>query len=158
MRPGVARPGRPLTGSPSHPYYGVCRYVVVRHNAQPMPASDPLDHLPLTAPVYHILLALADDPRHGYAILKEVEAGSGGRVRLSTGTLYAALKRLLDGGLIEETPARREPDGDDARRRYYALTPLGRRVARAETERMADLVTLAAAKRLAPARGGGEEG
>ncbi len=120
--------------------------------------NDPRDRLPLTAPVYHILLALADDPRHGYAILKEFEARSGGRVRLSAGTLYAAIKRLLAGGLIEETDAPSDVESDDARRRYYALTPLGRRVARAETERMADLVALAATKRLAPARGGSRGG
>lgn len=120
--------------------------------------SDPRDHSPLTAPVYHVLLALADDPRHGYAILKEVEARSGGKVKLSTGTLYAVIKRLLSGGLIQETQAPPEVDRDDARRRYYTLTPAGRHVARAETERMAGLVALAATKNLAPAPGGGREG
>lgn len=121
-------------------------------------ATDPRDHLPLTAPVYHILLALADDARHGYAILKEVETRSHGRLKLSTGTLYAAIKRLLGSGLIEETEARPEAQTDDARRRYYSLTPLGRSVARAETRRMADLVTLAASKDLAPAPGGNRGG
>jgi len=121
-------------------------------------ATDPRDHLPLTAPVYHILLSLADDARHGYAILKEVETRSHGRLKLSTGTLYAAIKRLLGSGLIEETEAGPEAQTDDARRRYYSLTPLGRSVARAETRRMADLVTLAASKDLAPAPGGNRGG
>lgn len=120
--------------------------------------ASPDDQLPLTAPVYHVLLALADDSRHGYAILKEVEARSNGKVRLSTGTLYAVIKRLLSGGLIEETQAPPEIESSDARRRYYALTPAGRDVARAEAERMAELVALAAIKNLAPARGGGRDG
>jgi DNA-binding PadR family transcriptional regulator len=124
-----------------------------------MPTSqDPRDHLPLTAAVYHILLALVEDPRHGYAILKEVELRSAGKVMLSTGTLYAAIKRLLSGGLIEETSAPSKAESDDARRRYYALTPLGRRVARAETERMASLVALAAARDLVPAPEGSAGG
>ena len=114
------------------------------------PIRDPDAQLPLTPPVYHILLALADGSRHGYAIMKEVEAGSGGRVMLSTGTLYAAIKRLLEGGLIEETDDRPSAEEDDQRRRYYVLTRFGRQVARAETHRMADLITAAQAKRLVP--------
>ncbi len=114
------------------------------------PTRDPEAQLPLTAPVYHILLALVDDSRHGYAIMKEVEAGSGGRVMLSTGTLYAAIKRLLEGGLIEETDDRPSAEEDDMRRRYYVLTRFGRQVARAETHRMADLITAAQAKKLVP--------
>ncbi len=116
-----------------------------------MSEPDPEAQLPLTPPVYHILLALADECRHGYAIMKEVEAGSGGRVMLSTGTLYAAIKRLLEGGLIEETDDRPSPEEDDQRRRYYLLTRFGRKVARAETHRMADLIAAAQAKRLVPA-------
>ena len=114
------------------------------------PKRDPEAQLPLTPPVYHILLALADDSRHGYAIMKEVEGRSGGRVMLSTGTLYAAIKRLLEGGLIEETDDRPSAEQDDQRRRYYLLTRFGRQVARAETNRMVDLITAAQAKRLVP--------
>ncbi len=114
------------------------------------PTRDPQAQLPLTPPVYHILLALTDESRHGYAIMKEVEARSGGRVMLSTGTLYAAIKRLLGGGLIEETDDRPSAEEDDQRRRYYVLTRFGRQVARAETHRMADLITVAQAKRLVP--------
>ncbi len=114
------------------------------------PTRDPQAQLPLTPPVYHILLALTDESRHGYAIMKEVEARSGGRVMLSTGTLYAAIKRLLGGGLIEETDDRPSAEEDDQRRRYYVLTRFGRQVARAETYRMADLITAAQAKRLVP--------
>ncbi len=124
------------------------------------PTRDPEAQLPLTPPVYHILLALADDSRHGYAIMKEVEARSGGRVMLSTGTLYAAIKRLLEGGLIEETDDRPSAEEDDQRRRYYVLTRFGRQVARAETHRMAELISAAQAKRLVPesSLGGGKRG
>ena len=83
------------------------------------------DFLPLTAPVFHILLALADDERHGYAILQEVEARSRGSVRLGTGTLYTAIKRMLDWGLIEKAESRLDPALEDERRRYYRITPLG---------------------------------
>ena len=104
--------------------------------------------LPLSPPVFHILLALADRQRHGYAILKEVEARSGGRVVLSTGTLYSAIRRLVDGGMIRESAGPAGERATDERRRYYALTSLGRRVARAEAKRLADLVNEAARKRL----------
>ena len=107
---------------------------------------DPESYLPLTPPVFQVLLALADGEKHGYAILKEVDTRSNGAVRLSTGTLYAIIKRLLTDGAIEETASR--IDGDDERRRYYRLTTLGRRIAAAEASRMADLVTSARRKRL----------
>lgn len=114
----------------------------------------------LTPAVFQILLALADGERHGYAIMKDVEASTGGRVRLGPGTLYRSIKRMLADGLIEECDERPDPDLDDERRRYYRLTALGRRVARAEAERLAGLVQLARAKRLlhgpapAPSAGG----
>jgi DNA-binding PadR family transcriptional regulator len=107
---------------------------------------DPERYLPLTPPVFQVLLALADGEKHGYAILKEVETRTDGAVRLSTGTLYAIIKRLLIDGAIEETASR--IDGDDERRRYYRLTPFGRKVAAAEASRMEDLVTSARRKRL----------
>jgi DNA-binding PadR family transcriptional regulator len=103
-------------------------------------------YLPLTAPVFHVMLALADEPKHGYAILKEVEERTHRKVQLSSGTLYAIMKRLLKDGLIEEIE-----DGRvqwDERRRSYRLTRFGRRVAEAEARRMEDLLRTAAEKRV----------
>lgn len=102
--------------------------------------------LPLTPLSLAVLLALADAERHGYAILKEIERESEGRIRPGTGTLYAALQRMMDEGLIEESGG--VADEVDARRRYYGITALGRQVARAEVGRLARLVELAAGKRL----------
>src|ERR1700741_1241442 len=87
---------------------------------------------PLTPAMFHVLLALAGDDLHGYAILKEVELRTGGKVRLSTGTLYGIIKRLLNDGLIVELRSRPAESEDDERRRYYRLTPQGRQVAAAE--------------------------
>jgi DNA-binding PadR family transcriptional regulator len=111
---------------------------------------DPLPFLPLTPAAFHVLLALADSPRHGYSILKEVEERTNGDVRLSTGTLYGLIKRFLDDELIVELPA--EDDGNE-RRRPYRLTPFGRQVARAEAERLEQLVAAARGVRLLPERG-----
>lgn len=94
-----------------------------------------------------ILIALADRDRHGYAILKEIERQSEGRVSPGTGTLYAALQRLVEEGLIAEAPEAAEPD-EDARRRYYTLTVDGRDVAREESRRLARLVEIAGEKDL----------
>ncbi len=102
--------------------------------------------LPLTPLSLAVLLALADAERHGYAILKEIERESEGRIRPGTGTLYAALQRMVDEGLIEESGGVSEEV--DARRRYYGITALGRQVARAEVRRLARLLDLAAGKRL----------
>src|SRR5689334_15909278 len=111
--------------------------------------------LPLTPAVFHILLALADSERHGYGIMQEVTARTGGEVRLGPGTLYGSIKRLLAGGLIAETAERPDPALDDERRRYYRLTDFGQRVAVAEAQRLAQLVQLAQAKHLlAPFAGG----
>jgi DNA-binding PadR family transcriptional regulator len=104
-------------------------------------AQTPLSHA--------VLLALADEDRHGYAILKEIERQSGGAVRPGTGTLYAALQRLTDEGLIAEAPDAADPD-DDPRRRYYRLTSEGRAAAAAETRRLARLVQVAGEKNLLP--------
>jgi len=101
--------------------------------------------LPLTPGVLHILLALAGGERHGYAIMQEVTRLSDGAVRLGPGTLYRTLKSLLDSGLIAESGERPDPEHDDDRRRYYRLTTFGRRVAQAETARLARLVTRAQA-------------
>jgi DNA-binding PadR family transcriptional regulator len=101
-------------------------------------------------PLSHaILLALADRPRHGYAILKEIERQSEGELQPGTGTLYAALQRLVEEGMIADAPEAAEPD-EDARRRYYELTPSGRRAVQAETRRLAKLVRIAGQKALIP--------
>ena len=111
----------------------------------------PEDWLPLTPAVFHILLALADEERHGYAIMQEVEGRTEGAVTLGPGTLYGSVKRLLAGGLIEESDDRPDPKMDDERRRYYRLTTFGRRVAQAEAARLASLLAQAQEKHLLPA-------
>ena len=110
--------------------------------------SKPQEFLPLTVPVFHILLALADGRRHGYAILQDIERRSDGSVKLGTGTLYTAIRRMLKSGLIERSHARPKPSEDDERRNYYRLTPLGALVARAEAARMNGLVDLARSKKV----------
>jgi DNA-binding PadR family transcriptional regulator len=99
--------------------------------------------LPLTAVVFEILLALAAGERHGYEIMQDVERRSDGRIVLHPGTLYRALGRLLEQGLIEELEERPAADRDDERRRYYRLSSIGRAVARAEGERLAGQVSAA---------------
>lgn len=111
-------------------------------------ARPPESFLPLPAATFQILLALADDERHGYAIMKEVADRSDGTVRLGPGTLYGTLKRLLDAGLVEEVGERADPDAGDERRRYYRLTRLGIAVARAEAKRLEGLVRAARRKKL----------
>src|SRR5258706_9548602 len=103
---------------------------------------------PLSPATFHVLLALAGDDLHGYAILKEVERRAAGEVRLSTGTLYGILKRLLADGLIVEPRSRPSVPEDDERRRYYRLTSRGREVAATEAGRLDRLVTEARARRL----------
>src|SRR3989475_9277529 len=102
---------------------------------------------PLTPSMFHVLLALAGDDLHGYAILKEVELRTSGKVRLSTGTLYGIIKRLLNDGLIVELRSR-PADSDDERRRYYRLTPQGRQVAAGEAERMDEVLSIARSRNL----------
>jgi len=111
---------------------------------------DPLAGPPLTPAVFHIALALADSERHGYGIMQEVAARTAGQMRLGPGTLYGTIKRMLAEGLIAESDVRPDPTLDDARRRYYRLTTLGRQVAAAEAMRLARLVGVAQAKRLLP--------
>ena len=113
-----------------------------------MAGREPEDLLPLTPSVFHILLALADAERHGYAIIKEVEASTEGRVRLGPGTLYGSVKRMLGEGLIEESDERPDPELDDERRRYYRLTDFGRRVAVGEAKRLEQMVSAARSKKL----------
>lgn len=109
-------------------------------------AADVSSQLPLTPGVFHILLALADQDRHGYAIILDVAERTEGVVRLGTGTLYTAIARLLEQNLIEESDERPAEDEDDDRRRYYRLTPFGREVANAEARRLAALVRMARAR------------
>jgi DNA-binding PadR family transcriptional regulator len=106
-------------------------------------ASSPESFLPLTQPVFHILLSLADGEKHGYAIMLEVETISNRQFKLGPATLYSSIKRMLEMGLIEESDDRPDPDLDDQRRRYYRLTSLGRKVLALESRRLGDLVALA---------------
>lgn len=106
----------------------------------------------VTPAEFHILLALVDQDRHGYAVMQQVSADSEGRIRLGPGTLYGAIKRLLDYGYIREVDSRVDPELDDARRKYYRLTPAGRAAAIAEAERLAGLVRLAQTRQIIPAR------
>jgi len=115
-----------------------------------MSANDPAALLPLTSLTYHVLLALADANRHGYGIIKEVEERTNGRMELETGTLYAAMKRMRDDGLIEPVPEDQRPAGEDSRRRTYRLTPFGKKVLKAESQRLAHLVGIAAEKKVLP--------
>lgn len=106
--------------------------------------------LPLPPATFHILVSLADEDRHGYAIIQDVAARTDGSIRLSPGTLYRSIQRMLEDGLIVETDERPAPEDDDERRRYYRLTTLGAAVAKAEAARLMDLVRMARARGLAP--------
>jgi len=112
-----------------------------------MPKIDIQKFLPLKTQWFHIMLALAGGEQHGYGIMQEVLDRSGGKVRLWPATLYGSIKRLTEAGLIEESNNRPEPELDDARRRYYRLTALGRRVLDAECERLQELVRTIRVKR-----------
>ena len=116
--------------------------------------SDPVPEtlLPLSAASFHILMALSDDDLHGYAIIQNVVTRTHGAVRIGAGTLYRSIQRLLEDGLLIEADERPDPEHDDERRRYYRITPFGRAVARAEAERLANLVRLARASGFAPKR------
>jgi DNA-binding PadR family transcriptional regulator len=112
----------------------------------------PADFLPLPVATFHILMALADGDRHGYAIIQDIALRTGGEIRLSAGTLYRSIQRMLEQGLIVETRERPAADIDDERRRYYRLTGLGTAVAKAETARLAKLVRLARMSGFVPER------
>ncbi len=112
------------------------------------PRADEL--LPLLPATFHILMAIAEEDRHGYAILQDVERRTQGQVRLSAGTLYRSIQRMLEQGLLVETQERPAPEEDDERRRYYRITPFGEAVARAETRRLTELVRLARASGFVP--------
>jgi len=109
---------------------------------------DPEALLPLTLAEFHILVSLVDHERHGYGIMLEIAERTHEKMRIGPATLYRAIKRLLDTSLIEELSERPDPDFDDERRRYYRLTDFGRQVARAEVDRLMELIDYAKAKNL----------
>jgi DNA-binding PadR family transcriptional regulator len=117
-----------------------------------MPDSDAGSFLPLPSATFHILLAVADEDRHGYAIIQDVAARTGGELKLSAGTLYRSIQRMLEQGLIVEPRERPDPELDDERRRYYRITPFGREVAEAEARRLAQLVRMARRRGFASGR------
>ena len=128
-------------------HYHLRRYSLsnmARHNRKP----DEL--LPLTSGMFHVLIALADGEKHGYAIIKEVARRTDGAIRLSAGTLYTLIRRFVQEGVIAESAERPDPALDDERRRYYRLTPFGRDVAKAEAARMESTLSMARAKNLIP--------
>jgi DNA-binding PadR family transcriptional regulator len=104
---------------------------------------DPSSLLPLPPATFHILMAVADDDRHGYAIIQDVSERTNGELKLSAGTLYRSIQRMLEQGLLIETRERPSPELDDERRRYYRITAHGQAVAHAETRRLTQLVKLA---------------
>ena len=113
---------------------------------------DPQSLLPLPPATFHILIALAAGDRHGYGIIQDVALATNGELKLSAGTLYRSIQRMLEQGLVVETEERGDPAEDDERRRYYALTPFGRKVARAEAARLSRLLKLARNAGLSPER------
>ena len=112
--------------------------------------TKPDDLLPLPTAVFHILIALADRDRHGYSIMQDVAARTGGKVRLSAGTLYSSIRRMLEQGLVEELSDSPDPASTDERRRYYRLSRFGKRVAAAEVERLNTLLQQARDTGLVP--------
>ena len=114
--------------------------------------TNPDDYLPLAVATFHILVAVADQDRHGYAIMQDVATRTNGALKLSPGTLYGSVRRMLDEGLIVELSDRQRPDEDDERRRYYRITAFGRSVAQAEAARLATLLRQAKAAGLVPGR------
>lgn len=114
------------------------------------PRADAL--LPLPPAAFHILMAVADEDRHGYAIIQDVAERTGGELKLSPGTLYRSIQRMLEQGLLIEAQERPAPELDDERRRYYRITPFGTSVARAEARRLMQLVRLARSSGFVPGR------
>ena len=117
-----------------------------------MKLPDPEALLPLKPVVFQVLLSLSDGERHGYAIVQDIADRSSARLQLEPGNLYRVLQSMLDDGLIEESDRRPAPDRDDERRRYYRITPFGRRVASAEAARLSDIVADARARKLLKGR------
>ena len=118
-----------------------------------MAKSEEIDALlPLPPATFHILMAVADEDRHGYAIIQDIAARTDGELQMSAGTLYRSIQRMQEQGLIMETRERPAPQKDDERRRYYRITPFGLAVARAEAWRLAQMIKLARARGIAPER------
>jgi len=115
-----------------------------------MDQADIDSFLPLPTAVFHILVALADRDRHGYSIMQDVAERTSGKVRLSAGTLYSSIRRMLEGGLVQELRESPDPESQDERRRYYRLTRFGRSVAVAEAKRLTDLLSQARETGLIP--------
>jgi DNA-binding PadR family transcriptional regulator len=115
-----------------------------------MHAPEPDSLLPLPTSVFHILIALADRDRHGYSIMQDVAARTAGKVRLSAGTLYSSIRRMLEQGLIEELAESPDSSSSDERRRYYRLSKFGKRVAAVEVERLNAMLQQARATGLVP--------
>ena len=110
------------------------------------------DLLPLPPVTFHILVALADEDRHGYAIMQDIAQRTAGALKLGAGTLYRSVQRMLEQGLVTEVSTRPAPEMDDERRRYYRITPFGRTVAKAEARRLAQMLKLARASGFAPGK------
>jgi DNA-binding PadR family transcriptional regulator len=118
----------------------------------PFKQEDVSSLLPLPPATFHILMALSDEDRHGYAIIQDIASRTGDKLQMSAGTLYRSIQRMLEQGLIVETRDRPAPEEDDERRRYYRITPFGLAVARAEAGRLTEMVKLARARGIAPER------
>ena len=129
--------------------YNAIRYIYAVVTSR---SADPNNLLPLPVAMFHILVAVADQDRHGYAIMQDIAARTNGALKLSPGTLYGSIRRMLDQNLILELNDRERPKEDDERRRYYRITAFGRSVAQAETTRLTALLRQARAAGLAPAR------
>jgi DNA-binding PadR family transcriptional regulator len=129
--------------------YNEMRYICI---VTPLSSANPNDLLPLPVAMFHILVAVADQDRHGYAIMQDVAARTNGALKLSPGTLYGSIRRMLEEALIVELSDRQRPDEDDERRRYYRITAFGRSVAQAEAARLSTLLRQAKAVGLAPGR------
>jgi DNA-binding PadR family transcriptional regulator len=112
--------------------------------------QQPASLRPLPAATFHILMALASEDRHGYAIIQDIEERTNGALRLSAGTLYRSIQRMLEQGVLVETSERPAPELDDERRRYYRITPFGTAVAQAEARRLNELVNMARASGFVP--------
>jgi len=132
--------------SPRQPRYCIRDGYMARRTVNPE------ELLPLTPPVFHILLSLVQEERHGYGIMLDVAEQTEGALQLGPGTLYGCLKRMLAAGLVKPSSERADPDIDDERRRYYAITNLGSKVVRAEAARLQRAVKEAKARALLPAK------
>jgi DNA-binding PadR family transcriptional regulator len=144
-----------IVAPPNHPAGSFVTYVRCEYTQYEYTHTvkmNPESLLPLPSATFHILVALADEDRHGYAVLKDVAARTGGTLTLSAGTLYRSIDRMVQQGLIREISARPARDMDDERRRYYRITPFGREVAKAEARRLAQMLDLARARGLAPGK------